>query len=414
MAFRRVLVAEQGPMRGYLLRSIEKIGLEAVALARGPAESSVLQAQASTVVEVSGGFGESPQDLVRLAHRTDCQGIHPGYGPLAENSELTNLAALSELVVIGPREELVESLASRWKVRCLAVASAIPVVPGSAPVESPREVTEALEGASLPVWVKDSGGGAQGPLGEVQAVQEAVARVQREEVVWIEAHIHHARHLQVCFVSEDGEGVIPLVITERSVHRNGRLTLDQAPAPLDEGVAASLLQATASFASSLQFRGVGSVDFLTDDRGGLWCIGFRSRLQVGNLLAEELHGLNLAEVQTRLALGDTLGWGEADLKPSGFALGIRIRATTAGHLDRVQVPSTLRFERRLGLEVPAGGLVGVAVVGAPTRQACLVRAVTSLEAMDFGALATDVSAHCEVLTQSGFWLRGQEEGGQVS
>ncbi len=164
-----------------------------------------------------------------------------------------------------------------------------------------------------------------------------------------------------------------------------------------------MAHAAHTYAEALGYVGLGSVGFLVDPNESLWCLGFRSRLQVGNLLTDRVQGLNLAELQLRLAGQEEIGWSEEDLEPKGCALGLRIRARKGGVVQKINVPAGVEFETHLCEGSRATGLLGVLLVEAPTRQACVVKAVSFLESFSIEGVDCALEEHLQALTSMRFW-----------
>jgi acetyl/propionyl-CoA carboxylase alpha subunit len=407
----RVLVAERGPLAGYLIRSLKRLGLETVAVAPDPVEPVNYSQDADFFVQLLGGNEGFKEALIEVAMDSGCDAVHPGYGPLAEDAEFAQMLGAARIGFVGPQPEIIGALASRWTVREMAVQAGIPVVSGCMPLEGPEDIRKEVGRLGLPLWVKD-GTGQRPVLLDTLELVEQVAGIRlssQEEPVWLEQHIQGARHLVVSFVADVHGELVTLGVRERAIRLDGHLILDQAPAPVSKALAKAVAHAAHTYAGALGYVGLGSVGFLVDPNESLWCLGFRSRLQVGNLLTDRVQGLNLAELQLRLAAQEEIGWNEADLEPKGCALGLRIRARQGGVVQKIVVPPEVSFETHLCEGSRATGLLGILLVEAPTRQACVVKAVTSLESFSIEGVDCGLDEHLQSLTGMRFW-KGEAPG----
>jgi acetyl-CoA/propionyl-CoA carboxylase biotin carboxyl carrier protein len=145
------------------------------------------------------------------------------------------------------------------------------------------------------------------------------------------------------------------------------------------------------------------VGFMVDEDEAVVCIGFRSRLQVGDLLSDSYQGLNLAELQLRLAFGESIGWSSEELQPKGCSIAIRIHAVGHGIVKSINVPDMARFETNLVEGHYASGLLGVLIVSSDTRQAAVVKAVASLNELVIEGVDNDIQSHIDAIANFGFW-----------
>ena len=405
MKLERVLVCERGPMAGYIVQALRRMGIEAVAPFRHDEECASYLVDVAFGVPMPQSSGTIQEQMVALAMAAGCAGVHPGAGPLAEDASFANAVEMVGMVFIGPRPMLIHATADRWTTREVAVGCSIPVVQGSPPIEDPSEVERWFEELGSPVWVKDSRGWRAVPLDSPEAAARMVGLRLGTGVskVWLEAHIPDVRHLVVSVVGDESGQTLSLGERERIVRSGDTMNMDMAPAPVSDDLRIAAGTAAVTLASTMGYVGIASVGFLADTAGGLRCLGLRPRLQVGDLLADTLHGINSVEMQVRLALGEALGWSAEHLDATGVALGLRIRARAPGLVTRWEPPAGVVMESSMAVGMPAEGLLGVMVVEAQTRQAAVVRAIAALKEMKVEGVETDIPAHLETLADVALW-----------
>ena len=219
----RVLVAERGPLAGYLIRSLKRLGMETVAIAPDPVAPVSYNEDADFFVQLLGGETDFREALLEVAVDAGCDAVHPGYGPLAESVGFAQQLGSARVGFVGPQPEVIEALSDRWMVREMAVQAGLPVIPGTEPLQRSEMIRAEAQRLGLPVWLKDSTGRRPVCLSSLELVEQVASiRLSSEEgPVWLEKHIENARHLVVSFVSDaHGEMVtLPLHQTVlRSTH----------------------------------------------------------------------------------------------------------------------------------------------------------------------------------------------------
>lgn len=400
----RVLIAERGPMASYLDASLRAAGLETVVVFSEEEQDHPRLDEASYAAFVA---EDAPVTAyVDAANDAGCEMIHPGPGPLAEDAAFALEVASANLLFIGPPFDRLAMLADRWTSREAARRAGVAPPFSTGVLTGPEPLVRQAGALGLPIWIKDRHGlGAD----RAESVEDAVAtvnrRLSRGQQVWAEAHVRDARHLVVSVAADRHGHTVALGVRERALRRGRRLVADQLPASVTPGLARALEDAAETIARTVGFQGVGSVGYLTDPSGAAWCLGLRPRLDLGSLLNDQVYGLRLPELQLRLARGEAIGWGRDALEANGVALGVRIRALGEGTLTRLEVPDEVQLVGTAAVGQLARGLVGVMVVQAPTRQACLVRAVHALGALRVEGVQTDVAEHLELLAAPDFWGR---------
>ncbi len=402
----RVLVVERGPLATYLHRSLQAAGVETVAV-HGEVEASYVD-EATFAMYVPGL--DRTEDLVSAAIDSGCDAMHPGCGALAENADLARAVNAAGVGWLGPLPEQIAALADRWTTREIAIAAAVPVIPGSGPLLNVTDLEVPVERLGLPLWVKDAWGLQPEFVDRHdQLVASVGQRIHSGQKVWVESHVRGARHVVVTVVADESGQAVPLGVRERAIRGEGKLTIDQFPAPIEDDLTTALEDAAVAFAEAVRYRGVGSVGFLVDQSNAAWCIGLRPRIQIGTLLNDAVLGVRMPEVQLRIAQSETIGWTRDDLKADLCALGLRIRVQERGTLEAFEVPDgTFHTHLRLGMQ--ASGLLGVLVITAPTRQSALVRASGALRRMVLDGLDTDIEEHLASLADASFWHGEVREG----
>jgi acetyl/propionyl-CoA carboxylase alpha subunit len=430
---RRVLIANRGEIAVRIARACRELGIESVAVYSEP-DRTALHVQ---VADFAYPIGPAPSaqsylvvdNILAAAHASGADGIHPGYGFLAENAAFARRCAAEGLAFVGPRAELLELLGDKARARALAERCGVPVLPGTPGATSVAEARAFL--ASLPagsaiVLKAVAGGGGRGMrvVRDPDALADAWERCRSEAraafgdgALYAERLLPRARHVEVQIVGDRAGAVGHLWERDCSLQRRHQKLVEVAPSPrLAAPVRERVIAAALRMAEEVRYDGVGTFEFLIDATGAeqAFFIEANPRLQVEHTVTEEVTGIDLVRTQLRLAAGATL----ADLglrpgevpTPRGFALQLRI------NMERMQADgsATPAGGTLLAFEPPSGHGVRVETLGyagytpSPRFDSLLAKLVVHAPAGEFrDVVARAYRALCElkvdgVPTNAGF------------
>lgn len=283
--------------------------------------------------------------IVALACEAGCDALHPGYGLLSERADLARECQRRGIAFVGPSAATLEQLGDKTSARAVAERLGVPVIAGSAPLKDAAAARALFEEmGEAPLMLKAvNGGGGRGmrvvkTAGEIETAF-AQCRAEAEAAfgdgaIYAERFLPEIRHIEVQIVG-DGQSVIHLWERDCSIQRRNQKLVELAPAPkLAPETRAALLAAAIRIGEACDYRGLGTMEFLveTDARGeaGFYFIETNPRIQVEHTITEAITGLDLVEVQLRLAAGDRLAAIGLESAPaiSGSAVQLRINAET--------------------------------------------------------------------------------------
>ncbi len=363
--FRRVLVANRGEIACRVIATLRRRRVDSVAVFSDPDRASAHVRQADAAVALG---GETAADsylradlIVRAALDTGAEAVHPGYGFLSESAAFARAVEAAGLAFVGPTPAQIEEFGDKDRARALARAAGVPLLPGTGVL--PHLEAAAAEAAAIgyPVLLKATAGG--GGIGMARCdgpgdLADAWARVTRagtasfgSGALFIERFLPVARHVEVQVVG-DGRGAVA-VLGDRdcSVQRRNQKVLEEAPAPdLDPQMRAGLHEAARALARSVDYRSVGTVEFLVDPaRGEFHFLEVNTRLQVEHGVTELVTGLDLVGLMLDVAGGADV---PPDAEPSGHAVEARLYAEdpargfqpSAGLLTAVRFPPGVRVD----------------------------------------------------------------------
>jgi len=302
--------------------------------------------------------------IVDAAKRCGADGVHPGYGFLAENEDFAAAVRDAGLIFIGPTPRAVALMGSKTAARELAVRAGVPVVPGTVePIGADltdKEVARIATDIGYPLLVKAvSGGGGKGMRTVTSEADLAAAvRAARSEAgtafgdpsVFLERQIARPRHIEVQLLADHHGTVLPFVERECSIQRRHQKVVEETPSlAVSPDLRAAITSAAAAVARAAGYTNAGTIEFLLDEQGKFYFLEMNTRLQVEHPVTEMVTGLDLVRWQIRIARGERLTLDPARLlTPQGHAIECRIYAEDP---DNNFLPSPGRIEH---LRVPSG------------------------------------------------------------
>ncbi|MDJ0847946.1 MAG: biotin carboxylase N-terminal domain-containing protein, partial [Myxococcota bacterium] len=344
---RKLLIANRGEIAIRIGRAAAELGIETLAVAPADDESCLHVRRADGFERLEGRGAAAYLDaaqIVAVAEREGCQAIHPGYGFLSENAAFAEACENAGITFVGPTPAQLGLLGDKLAARGLATELGVPVLPGSKEPARPAAARSMLEeqGEGARLVVKAVGGGGGRGLRVVERASEVDAAFERcatEARAWfgssdlyLELFVARARHLEVQIVGDGTGAVVDLGERECTLQRQNQKVVEQAPSSgLDPQLRASILDAARRMAASLDYRSLGTFEFLLDrDSGRVYFIEANPRLQVEHPVTEWVTGVDLVQTQLRLASGETLdSLGLADGRAlEGSAIELRINTET--------------------------------------------------------------------------------------
>ncbi len=266
--------------------------------------------------------------------------MHPGYGFLSESTAFAQACADAGLVFVGPPARAVEVMGDKIRAKATVSAAGVPVVPGrSEPGMTDADLVSAADEVGYPVLVKPSaGGGGKGMrlVHDPAELPEALASARREaassfgdDTLFLERFVLRPRHIEVQVLADAHGGVVHLGERECSLQRRHQKVVEEAPSVLlDEASRARIGAAAVETARSVGYEGAGTVEFIVsaDAPDEFFFMEMNTRLQVEHPVTELVTGLDLVELQLRVAAGEPLPFAQDDVRLDGHAVEVRVYA----------------------------------------------------------------------------------------
>lgn len=352
---RRVLIANRGEIAVRIIRACRELDLETVAV-YSEADARALHVRLADEAVAIGpppalrSYLNIPR-LIQAAVDTGCDAVHPGYGFLSENPAFAQACEAAGITFVGPSSATLRLLGDKIAARELAARAGVPVVPGSTrPLASVEEACELARRIGYPVLLKALAGGGGRGIRLVRdeealrrrwhlAAEEARAAFGSPEL-YVEKYLEHPRHIEVQVLADAYGNMVHLGERDCSLQRRRQKVLEECPSPaLDEPMRRSLARAALRVMRAAGYRGAGTVEFLvTGD--AYYFLEVNARIQVEHPVTEMVWGVDLVKEQLRVAAGERLRFTQADLRPRGWALEMRICAEDPDQ-DFLPCPGTI-------------------------------------------------------------------------
>ena len=375
---KKILVANRGEIAARVFRTAHDLGIATVAVFSDADADLPYVALADEAVRLPGA---APADtylrsdaLIAAARATGADAVHPGYGFLSENAGFASDCAAAGLTFVGPSPDAIASMGSKTRAKALMDAAGVPVLPGVT-VEPSVDVAAAAARIGFPVLVKAAFGGGGRGMRIVQApaeLDEAVESARREAAsafgdgtVFLERYVVDPRHVEVQILGDTHGTVVALFERDCSIQRRHQKIVEECPSPVvDDALRAELSAAAVAAGKAIGYTGAGTVEFVMDGAGSFWFLEVNTRLQVEHPVTELVTGLDLVELQLRIAEGAPLPSPVTQARIDGHAIEVRLYAedVPAGYLPATGTVQRFAIAEAPGIRVDAGVADG-SVVG---------------------------------------------------
>ena len=365
-ALKKILIANRGEIACRIARTAKRLRI-ACAGVYSDFDQDALHIRAVDEAVWIGPSYLAIEKIIDAAKRVGADAIHPGYGFLAENAEFGEACAAASLIFIGPRPETIRQMGSKASGRTIAAACGVPVVPGY----QGDDLAAGAEALGYPLMVKASaGGGGRGMrlVSEPAAFAAAVESAEREAraafgdgSLILERVIEPAHHVEVQIFGDSQGHVIHLFERDCSMQRRHQKFIEESPSPaITHAIRTKLFDAAVAIGRAVSYLNAGTVEFLVTPAGDYYFIEVNTRIQVEHPVTELITGLDLIEMQIRIAEGASLNEFLLVTEPMGHALEVRVCAEDPSH-DFVPSAGTLDWCVFAGERIDRGVEQGLSV-----------------------------------------------------
>ena len=433
-----VLVANRGEIAVRIMRTCRRMGIRTIAV------YSDADAQAPHVAEADAAYRIGPPPatesylnqaaILEAARLSSARAIHPGYGFLAENADFAQVCLDAGHVWVGPPPAAMRALGDKARAKALAEQYGVPLLPGyHGEDQSPATLQHHADRIGYPVLIKASaGGGGRGMrvVAAGTAFEAALQAARREALssfgddrVLLERYVPRPRHVEVQIFGDQHGHLVHLGERDCSIQRRHQKLIEESPSPaVDQDLRAHLGDAALRLARAAGYSNAGTVEFLLDEHGDFAFLEVNARLQVEHPVTESVTGLDLVELQLRVAAGEVLPITQDDVHVQGHAIEVRVIAedALAGFLPSSGTIAALASPDfvRLDTGVQAGthispyydSLLAKVIVHCPTRAGAAIELANALEELRIDGVTHNVDLLLAVVQHPAF-LKGELQTG---
>ena len=365
--FKKILIANRGEIACRVIRTARKMGIATVAVYSDADRNAVHVEMADEAVHI----GPAPaaqsylvaERIIEACKATGAEAVHPGYGFLSERASFCAALESQGIVFIGPKPKAIEAMGDKIESKKFANAAAVSTVPGYIGViEDVDQAQRIADEIGYPVMIKASaGGGGKGMriAWSKAEVRDGFERARSEakssfgdDRVFIEKFVVEPRHIEIQVLADAHGNAIYLGERECSIQRRNQKVVEEAPSPfLDEKTRRAMGEQAVALAKAVDYQSAGTVEFIVDKDKNFYFLEMNTRLQVEHPVTELVTGIDLVEQMIRVAAGEKLAFGQADVKLTGWAVESRLYAEdpyrnflpSIGRLTRYRPPQEGRF-----------------------------------------------------------------------
>ncbi len=339
---KKILVANRGEIAVRIIRACRELGIRTVAVYSEIDRDSLHKELADEAVCI----GPAPSNksylnvkaIIEAACLTGCDGIHPGYGFLSENSSFAKMCDEIGIKFIGPNYKMIELMGNKSKAKETMKNAGVPVVPGSnGLVDNVLEAIKVALKIGYPVILKaSSGGGGKGiriAYNEKELVKfydlvKQEAKISfNDDSIYIEKFIENPRHIEVQVMADEHGNVIHLGERDCTVQRNNQKMLEETPSGvITDKLRQKMGKITVNAIKEVGYSNVGTIEYLLDKNKDFYFMEMNTRVQVEHPITEAITGIDIIKEQLKIASGEKLQYKQDDIKFTGHSLEARINA----------------------------------------------------------------------------------------
>ena len=429
---KKILIANRGEIAVRIIRACRELGIRTVAVYSEIDKNSLHKELADEAVCI----GPAPSNksylnvkaIIEAACLTGCDGIHPGYGFLSENSSFAKMCDEIGIKFIGPTHKMIELMGNKSKAKETMKNAGVPVVPGSdGLVDNVLEAIKVALRIGYPVILKaSSGGGGKGiriAYNEKELVkfydlvrQEAKISFN-DDSIYIEKFIENPRHIEVQVMADEHGNVIHLGERDCTVQRNNQKMLEETPSGvITDKLRQKMGKITVNALKEIGYSNVGTIEYLLDKNKDFYFMEMNTRVQVEHPITETITGVDIIKEQLRIASGEKLQYKQDDIKFTGHSLEARINAENPyknfmpcpGEIKELHIPggNGVRIDTAIypGYKIPPtyDSMIAKIIVHGKDRNESIAKMKSALGEFIIDGISTNIDFLYKILEDEDF------------
>ncbi|WP_252502976.1 acetyl-CoA carboxylase biotin carboxylase subunit [Sporosarcina sp. Marseille-Q4943] len=430
---KKVLIANRGEIAVRIIRACRELDIETVAV-YSEADREALHVQLADEAycigpKLSKDSYLNFSNIISIAKLTGCDGIHPGYGFLAENASFAELCEEVNIEFIGPTADAISRMGTKDVARETMKQAGVPIVPGSDGIVADEvEGLKVAQEIGFPVIIKaTAGGGGKGirvarneeELAKgIKITQKEAAAAFGNPGVYLEKYIEVFRHVEVQVLADKHGNTIHFGERDCSIQRRMQKLVEEAPSPaLTPKLREKMGEAAVKAAEAVNYRGAGTVEFIFDHiNQEFYFMEMNTRIQVEHPVTEMITGIDLIQQQLKIAAGEKLAYRQKDIKINGWSIECRINAEnpaknfmpSPGKVTMYMPPGGfgVRVDSAMytGYTIPPfyDSMVAKLIVHADTREEAVARMKRALDEFIIEGVDTTIPFHLNLMDHEVF------------
>lgn len=429
---KKILIANRGEIAVRIIRACRELGIRTVAVYSEIDKNSLHKELADEAVCI----GPAPSNksylnvkaIIEAACLTGCDGIHPGYGFLSENSSFAKMCDEIGIKFIGPTYKMIELMGNKSKAKETMKNAGVPIVPGSdGLVDNVLEAIKVALRIGYPVILKaSSGGGGKGiriAYNEKELVkfydlvrQEAKISFN-DDSIYIEKFIENPRHIEVQVMADEHGNVIHLGERDCTVQRNNQKMLEETPSGvITDKLRQKMGKITVNALKEIGYSNVGTIEYLLDKNKDFYFMEMNTRVQVEHPITETITGVDIIKEQLRIASGEKLKYKQDDIKFTGHSLEARINAENPyknfmpcpGEIKELHIPggNGVRIDTAIypGYKIPPtyDSMIAKIIVHGKDRNESIAKMKSALGEFVIDGISTNIDFLYKILEDEDF------------
>jgi acetyl-CoA carboxylase, biotin carboxylase subunit len=428
--FKKILIANRGEIALRIIRTCKEMGIKTVAVYSTADRDSLHVRFADEAVCI--GPPPSSQSYLNMssimaaAEITAADAIHPGYGFLSENAKFSEICDLHGVKFIGARPEMINSMGDKSSAKETMKKAGVPIVPGSdGLVEDIKDLKKVAKQIGYPVIIKASaGGGGRGMriVWEEKDLEKAFESAKMEagaafgnDAIYVEKYIEEPRHIEIQIVGDQFGTICHLSERDCSIQRRHQKLIEETPSPfMTPELREKMGNAAIAAAASVNYEGVGTVEFLVDKNRNFYFMEMNTRIQVEHPVTEEVISYDLIKEQILVAAGIPISG--KNYYPEKCAIECRINAEdpfndfrpSPGRILNLNKPGGhgVRVDSHIytGYTIPPNydSMIAKLIVSARTREEAIVKMRRCLEEFVIEGIHTTIPLHLQIMNDKNY------------
>ncbi len=430
--FSKILIANRGEIALRIIRACRELNIRTVAVYSEVDKDSLHVRFADEAVCI--GPAKSADSylnipaIISAAEVTDVEAIHPGYGFLSENAHFAEICESCNIKFIGPTPQAIRSMGDKVIAKQTVAKIGVPLTAGGkGVVKSKEEAIDIAKKIKYPVIIKAAaGGGGKGMRvchndvtlvsSFAMAQKEAEANFGNPDV-YIEKYVEQPRHVEIQIMADHYGNMIHLGERDCSIQRRHQKLIEESPSPaLDEKLRKKMGDAAIKAAKAVNYRNVGTIEFLLDNKGNFYFMEMNTRVQVEHPVTEMVTGIDIVKEQIKIASGEKLRLKQDDVKIRGAALECRINAEdpengfmpSPGRVEQLNLPGGpgVRIDTHIypGYEIGPhyDSMVAKLITFGKTRKEAIATMRRALDEFYISPIKTTIGLHGQILNHPDF------------